>query len=481
MKQSRLKLTIAGPLVIIAVLLVAFGSVGWVGLRLGDDNLRAVTSAVSRPLTFSAAELLFGPLKTGNLTEINRILNRYTETDAIVFTAVSDSTGKRVVQASKTWTPDEAVSAALARQAMEKNQAVEELAGTYLLITAPIGLDGRVIGAVEFVFDKKALSSSLGSSQMQIIFIAAITLVGAALLFFFLIRFAILPLARLASAAANIGSGDLFTPVRVEGVAEVASLALSLDGMRTELLKSYQGLQNVLSGLEQRVSERTAIAEAARAEAEAARHQVEAQMWLAAGQAALAEKMRGEQEIHQLANNIIIQLSQYLGAQAGTLYLRDDKTLKRVAGYACVDRPGFSGEFQLGQGLVGQVAVDQRPTLIACPEDAAVISTGLVDASPSQVLIAPVEENGQVVGVVELATLAEFTQTHLDFLARVSESMGVAFRTAQARQRLSTLLAESQRQTEELQAQEEELRAANEELHAQAERLNYVRQISVGK
>ena len=49
------------------------------------------------------------------------------------------------------------------------------------------------------------------------------------------------------------------------------------------------------------------------------------------------------------------------------------------------------------------------------------------------------------------------------------ESIAVAINTAQTRERINKLLAQTQQQAEELQAQEEELRSINEELETQAE------------
>jgi tubulin-specific chaperone A len=246
-------------------------------------------------------------------------------------------------------------------------------------------------------------------------------------------------------------------------------------------IKANQELRELQVTLERRVVERTAVAERLRAEAEAARQDLEAQMWVVAGQAALAEKMRGEQSIPLLADNIIVQLGRYLGAQAGALYLLEENLLHLRGSYAFTPRADFHGEFRLGEGWVGQAAVDQRALLVDCPASAAVISTALVELLPRQVLAVPFEEGGRVVGVIELAALTEFTAAQMHFLERVAENIGVAFRTAQARQRLAEVLLETQQQTEELQAQEEELRAANEELQAQAEHLSSIRSTERGK
>lgn len=241
--------------------------------------------------------------------------------------------------------------------------------------------------------------------------------------------------------------------------------------------------------LEQRVYDRTAAAESARAaaeisakEAEAARKNIETQVWLANGQTQLADAMRGEQTLSQLAENVISQICQYTGAQAGALFLLKEKTLMLAGRYAFAERPDFSDTFQLGEGLVGQAAADGKLMVLEdIPSDTLVISTGLADMKPRQLAAAPFYMNGKVVGVIELASLSAFTQIHLELWNRISESIGSAFNIVQTRQRLAELLMESQAQAEELQAQEEELRAANEELQAQSENLKAARAIKARK
>ena len=60
-------------------------------------------------------------------------------------------------------------------------------------------------------------------------------------------------------------------------------------------------------------------AEKARLTAEEANRSLAAQMWQTAGQAALNEKMRGEQEITTLAHNVIQHLCKYLKAYSGVI------------------------------------------------------------------------------------------------------------------------------------------------------------------
>jgi hypothetical protein len=246
----------------------------------------------------------------------------------------------------------------------------------------------------------------------------------------------------------------------------------------------FAELKGERNTLEERVIERTSAADAARAiaetsrmAAESARSSLESQIWLATGQTQIADAMRGEQDVDQLAENVISQLCQYTGAHAGALFLLNEKILNLAGRYAFTERSGFNGKLQLGEGFVGQAAADEKILYLEdIPSNTFVISTGLVEMKPRQIAAAPFRANGKVMGVLELATLSGFTKNHLELWERVSESIGVAFRTAQTRQRLAELLMESQQQAEELQAQEEELRAANEELHAQAENLKFARE-----
>ena len=230
------------------------------------------------------------------------------------------------------------------------------------------------------------------------------------------------------------------------------------------------------SFLEKQVLERTQAAEAARAEAEAARSAaeaarsgLEAQVWLTTGQTLLADAMRGEQDIQELARNVIRQICVYLNAQAGSLYLLDNKTLTLTGVYAFTESPGQASSLSLGEGLAGQAAEDGKMLNSGnIPPDTRLVTTGLASFIPRQVIAFPFHANGMVMGVIELALLSAVSKAQQELLERSSENIGIAFLTGRTRRRLEDLLVETQQQAEELQAQEEELRAANEELQVQA-------------
>jgi CheY-like chemotaxis protein/signal transduction histidine kinase/HAMP domain-containing protein len=213
-------------------------------------------------------------------------------------------------------------------------------------------------------------------------------------------------------------------------------------------------------------------AENARMAAEEANRSLAAQMWQTTGQALLNEKMRGEQDVPTLANSVIEQLCQYLAAQVGTLYVLEGSLLKLAGGYAYTRRSNFPDQFQIGEGLVGQAAREKKTCAVHIPDDyISIISPSLGELLPRTVLALPFTYDGQVIGVIEIGALTEFTTAQMEFLNSALESIAIAFSTAQARKQVNELLTQTRQQAEELQAQEEELRATNEELETQTESL----------
>jgi tubulin-specific chaperone A len=212
-------------------------------------------------------------------------------------------------------------------------------------------------------------------------------------------------------------------------------------------------------------------AEQVRKEIEIANKMLETQIWETTGQAQLNDKMRGEQDIVTLANNVIRQLCQYLPAQIGALYLAEGHTLSLAGSYAYSSKEPAK-PIKFGQGLLGQAAVEKQPLLISdVPDNYITVSSGLGELAPRQIMVFPFMYEERVVGVAEMGTLAEFSQAQLKFIRTALDSIAIAFNTAQTRARVNELLAETQQQAEELQTQGEELRVANEELASQTESL----------
>src|SRR5207247_5757662 len=75
---------------------------------------------------------------------------------------------------------------------------------------------------------------------------------------------------------------------------------------------------------------------------------------------------------------------------------------------------------------------------------------------------------GQVKGVLELASFERFSPTHQAFLDQLTESIGIVLNTIEANTRTENLLRQSQSLARELQSQQEELQQTNQELEEKA-------------
>jgi len=205
---------------------------------------------------------------------------------------------------------------------------------------------------------------------------------------------------------------------------------------------------------------------------EDANAEFEIQNWFNTGQSLLYEAMREAKDISTLADQVLTQLCKYLNFPVGTLFILENQVLTRIGKYAYPADSMLPDQFKLGEGLIGQAALEKRViTLYDVPPDSITISSGLGQTPPSSLLIVPLIFNDQVIAVLEFGLLLGSILKEKRFLERVSESIATVFNTTQDRNRIDQLLSETQRQAKELQAQEEELRAANEELREQAKAL----------
>jgi len=191
------------------------------------------------------------------------------------------------------------------------------------------------------------------------------------------------------------------------------------------------------------------------------------QDWLKNGQNLLNMEIRGELNDVQLAKKSITFLAKYLEAKVGVFYSYEENSefLTLTASYAFSKRKGLSDRFAMGEGLVGQTALEKTMISVTqVPEDYMRIGSAVGDSVPRNVLLVPLLFNGELKGVIELASFEEFDQTAMEFLETATDSIAIGIQSARAQSRMAELLEETQRQSEEMQRQQEELEISNQEL-----------------
>lgn len=210
--------------------------------------------------------------------------------------------------------------------------------------------------------------------------------------------------------------------------------------------------------------------------------EVEEQNWLSMRLAELSMLSQEMIDINILGETYLGELIPMVEASYGALYIVQNEgakpTLRKVSTYAGQGDSSILAEKEIieyGEGLVGQCAKDGKAKrILAVPKDYLSISSSLGESKPNAVLIFPILLDGDIVGVLELATFTSFTHLHEKLLYQATNQLGITIYRIYQQMQMQELLEESQAlneelqsQSEEMQLQQEELRTINEELEAQ--------------
>jgi GAF domain-containing protein len=155
--------------------------------------------------------------------------------------------------------------------------------------------------------------------------------------------------------------------------------------------------------------------------------------------------LQGQRDLKAVSRLIMSELTPLVGAQHGAFFMSetdgDDPPLRLIATYAYTRRKGIPNVFGLGEGLVGQAALEGKSILITqAPEDYITIGSGLGEAAPVNIAVLPVLFEDHVMAVIELASFTAYSEAHLTFLDQLSETLGVVLNTIVATMRTEELL-----------------------------------------
>lgn len=200
------------------------------------------------------------------------------------------------------------------------------------------------------------------------------------------------------------------------------------------------------------------------------------QSWVDSNLARVTDLLHGINSLEQLAQMFINEFTPILGAKYGALYIRNEdqhpNKLKLSGTYAGDSEMNSPSIIHVGEGLIGQAALDKKPiSLQEAPANYVSVRSALGESKPSHILIYPVTFEDEVLGVVEFAGFDPFTQLEEKLMSGLSNSLGMILNNILRRLRVEELLRESQALTEELQVQSEELQTQQEELRRSNESL----------
>jgi PAS domain-containing protein len=178
-------------------------------------------------------------------------------------------------------------------------------------------------------------------------------------------------------------------------------------------------------------------------------------------------------DLTKLADGFIREIVKYLEAIQGGLFLvdeEDESKLDLIAAFAYDRKKYISKSIGIGEGLVGTCAIEKKTiNLTEIPEEYIEITSGLGDAPPNNLLLLPIMQEGTLLGVVEIASLKEFSSHQIELGESIASNLAATILTTRVNTRTAQLLEKSQQQAAEMAEQEEEMRQNMEELKATQE------------
>ncbi len=198
------------------------------------------------------------------------------------------------------------------------------------------------------------------------------------------------------------------------------------------------------------------------------------EIYFSEGVSEFNDKLIGIADITELSKEAITVMSRYVNAACGAVYTYDKTKahLNLVATFALNESEQENHSFKLGEGVIGQVALEKMPMLLQNVQSKEYsIETATTISKPKEVYIFPLMFEGSLFGVVEIMNLKEFTKVDKEYFDKVATIFATALYTTAQNSQIKVLLEKSQQAYEELQVQSEELQESNIQMEEQQQQL----------
>jgi signal transduction histidine kinase/DNA-binding response OmpR family regulator/HPt (histidine-containing phosphotransfer) domain-containing protein len=215
----------------------------------------------------------------------------------------------------------------------------------------------------------------------------------------------------------------------------------------------------------------------------------ETQSWVKAEVAATGVRLQAAENFSVFTASLLSRISECIPILYGSFYLIDEShsRLSRVGSFALEGR-GESAEFALGEGLVGQAALERRVLDLSTEKNDPIrVTTGMGTVTPGKVLFIPVLNHDLLHGVIELATVSVFSDRQQAFLDALLPSVAMNAQLLSRNLETKRLLEQTRAQAESLAASErqiiarkEELEASNRALETSQEELRRAKEVAEG-
>jgi signal transduction histidine kinase/DNA-binding response OmpR family regulator/HAMP domain-containing protein len=247
------------------------------------------------------------------------------------------------------------------------------------------------------------------------------------------------PIRQLTEASRNFSSGNLDVLIEYQSKDETGILASTFSSM-VEKLKSDFGREN----------------------------------WLKDGINKLSAALSGDKDLTELSNSAVSFVTRYLEAGMGALYVfnPESKELNLLGSFAFTEREHLSNSYKLGEGVIGQAALEKQPILLKnIVRNDRVITTGTVSEPPLNTYTFPLQYENQLYGVLEVASFKSINNLEQDFLKEANAVISSYLYSAMQSEKVKNLLEIAEESQKEAQEKSVEVQAMNAELEERQQQL----------
>jgi PAS domain S-box-containing protein len=195
---------------------------------------------------------------------------------------------------------------------------------------------------------------------------------------------------------------------------------------------------------------------------------LDTQSWIKSHVSEIGTVLQQAEDFRMLTQTAVSKIAPEIGAGHGAFYVAEaDGRYHLLASYGYRERKHLSNSFAVGEGLVGQCAMEKNSITLTTPQNYIRINSGLGEGPPACITEMPVIHGDRVPGVLEMASFQQFADREkavLDALLPVlATSMEILDRNLKTRE----LLKAAQEQAERMEKQAAQLEEQQVEMEAQ--------------
>ena len=264
-----------------------------------------------------------------------------------------------------------------------RNTRGEKVFGVF----SPISIAGTAMALVSEVTEEKAFAS-ITEFRSRLLLVSLITALAVLLAAAMITRRMVLPLRMITGWVQRVAAGEFVQGRVLSQRNEIGDLSRSFSVMTEQLRQASEENTH--------------------------------RSWVQDGQAGLNDCIRGEHDVVKLCTGIISYMARYLDIPLAAIYVMDtDKESLRLMGtYAWQKRKHGENVFNLGDGLVGQAALENQAIEVDnLPDGYFSIRSGMGEMAPRMVMVTPFAHNGKVKGVIEFALVHELNELKTELIA----------------------------------------------------------------